>query len=160
MAVKVNRAGRLNRQVAGEFTEFESEVRNSGQYFSKLTRKVRELEVLITGGGNTVTVTGAIPAGGVIVLAVVAKVINAITGSGGLATFSLGPAAAPTRYGTGKAIAAGTLVDIPDYLAAMAGPLYYAAATDLVFTANGAETFTSGKVRLGIIYEEATPPSR
>lgn len=158
MAVRVTRRGTLTRE-AGEYFKSEVDIIRQSFYGAKVTHKVRDLTVDISGGANTVTVTDAIPAGAGQVI-VLAKVLVAITGSGGLTGWTLGVSGAADRYtNSAKALTAGTKVEPSGYKTTETAFRLYPAAADLVFTANGAETFTSGKVRLIVAYLEGLAPT-
>ena len=102
--------------------------------------------ILSPGGGQATD--GQIPAGA-LVFGVTARVIEAI---GGAPTWSLGVAAAPTRYGAGIGAGQGAVL-----AGARGAPLAHAAATPLWITPE-AGAFTTGRVRLAIHFLTLSPP--
>jgi len=100
---------------------------------------VVEFEHQLTAGGAQVT-TGQIPAGS-LVLAVTARVQQAITGVAG---WSLGVTEADTRYGSGLATGAGAGI-----VGVTGAPLAYRANIGLRLTPSGG-TFTGGRVKFNI----------
>ena len=95
--------------------------------------------------GASVTLTGLIPAGAVIV-GVTTKVTTAITGA---TSFSVGTAAAPTRFGTTLPLIIGSTSDNRNWTS---GTIEcFPTATDIVLTAIG-PNFTAGVVYVSVQY--------
>lgn len=103
--------------------------------------------------GATGTAVGAIPAGSW-VLGVTCRVITAITGA---TDFQVGTIADPDAWGAAVDIILGATNSSEDFTIATLP--FYAAATDIVVTANGG-AFVSGGVRLAIQYITVTPPTQ
>jgi hypothetical protein len=158
MGWQVNRHG-YGGGCAGERLQSEVDIIRAGEYGYKSARKVKQIVVDCTDeGDDVVTVAGAIPAGACDVL-VSARVIAAITGEAGIASFSLGVTGDADRFAAGKALAAGTTVGPADYAADQTAPGLYPAATDILITSNGSKDIEGGKVRLVIEYAAVTPPT-
>ena len=95
--------------------------------------------------GASVTSTGLIPAGAIVV-GVTAKVLTAITGA---TSWQLGTAADPDRFAASGGIALGSTTDNRNWTS---GALEcFLAATDVVLTANGSN-FTGGAVYISVQY--------
>ncbi len=115
-----------------------------------------------SSGTGTETVTGAIPAG--CLLLGVSNFVQTILAGAGLTTWSAGtPGVGNTdRFATGKALAAGTTTTLADFKVEAAADYalgrIYPAATDLVFTA-AAGVFSSGVIRYTIHYLALTAAS-
>ena len=104
---------------------------------------------------NVVTMTsGSLPAASLI-LGLTCKNTVAITGSGGFATYAIGNGTTANKWGATVAKALNTTANIGDYAAG--GPTYQLAAGSLVFTANGAETFTAGVISCTVYSINFTP---
>lgn len=101
--------------------------------------------------GATATWTAAIPAGSLF-LGVTSRVTTLITGA---TSFKIGDGSDVDRWGATVAVAAGTTSGIPEFT--ITSPVYYAAATNIVLTANGSN-FTAGAVRLAVYYTLLDPP--
>ncbi|BDW85007.1 DUF2793 domain-containing protein [Roseicyclus marinus] len=100
------------------------------------------------GGGPSVTTAPVIPARAT-VFGVTGRVVEAITG--GAASWSLGVAGDPGRFGTGLGMGQNSWVNGP------AAPVVYWDATALVLTAAG-PAFTGGLVRFAVHYTELFLP--
>lgn len=125
---------------------------------AKVIEYVKELEIDMVSGSDTVVVEDAIPAGAYDVH-VAGRVVTTIVMGGGGATFKVGTAGAiddDDAFGSGLAKAAGTTFS-PE--AETAGGMTYDADTDIEFVAN-AGTWTSGTVRLVIAYRKFTAPTQ
>ncbi|KKL64684.1 hypothetical protein LCGC14_2162550 [marine sediment metagenome] len=104
----------------------------------------------VTGmSGATVTASTLIPAGSLVV-GVSLLVTTNITGAN---TFDVGDGVDVDRWGAAIALASSTTTDIADFT--ILNPVNYAAATDVVLTANGPD-FTAGAVRLTVHYLDLT----
>lgn len=112
--------------------------------------RVRQLDHVIAAGATSTTAI-AIPSHAQ-VIAVTARVIAAVTGTG-LASFSIGVAADAGRYGTGIGLA------LNSYARGITGaPVTYYADTALLLTPN-AGAFVGGTVRLAVHLREVIVPS-
>lgn len=100
--------------------------------------------------GASVTASNLIPAGSFII-GITVRVTTTITGA---TTFDIGDGIDVDRWGAAIALPAGTTTDITDFTAAGFGQ--FAAANDVVLTANGAN-FTAGAVRVTVHYLDLTP---
>ncbi len=102
----------------------------------------------------TSTISNFIPAGS-FVLAVSIRVTTAVTTDGADPDdFDIGTAADPNLYGSVISGAVNTTTTIADQTAVT--PIIYAAATDLIFDATGAEAFTAGVIRATVHYIDIT----
>jgi hypothetical protein len=115
----------------------------NGQEF--LMQTASELKSAMSGA--TVTCTGLIPAGS-LVLGVCVRVNTLITGA---SAFTIGDGTTVDRWGTGIAVAAGTVTSGADFAVATTAPKYYPAATNVVLTAT-TSNFTAGAVRVTVYY--------
>lgn len=106
------------------------------------------LETLVTLSGTSTNASLQIPAN-CIVLAVGARVVTAITGSG-VTAYEVGVSGNLSQFGSGLSIAAGSA----NY--GLIGPTAFYSATTLVLTATGG-SFSAGQVRLSIAYILANP---
>jgi len=104
----------------------------------------------VLGAGSTSDTGLIIPANSV-VYGVAGRVTAAITGA--LATWQLGVAGSPDRYGSGLGIGAGSYA-----LGLTTSPLTYYADTALQLTATGGD-FAAGTVRLAVHYAQITLPN-
>jgi hypothetical protein len=104
--------------------------------------------LLATTSGSSVSATDLIPANSV-VLGVSARVVAEVTGA---TDFDIGDGSTVDRFGDGIAVAAGTVSADPIV------PEPYAAATDVVLTANGGN-FTAGSVRVSVHYIALSAPT-
>jgi hypothetical protein len=95
--------------------------------------------------GASVTATGLIPAGAVVV-GITAKVLTAVTGA---TSWQLGTAADPDRFAAAGGIALGSTTDNANWTAG--GIECFPAATNLVLTANGSN-FTAGSIQISVQY--------
>ena len=102
--------------------------------------------------GSSVTISGIIPTG-VHVLAVTARVTTEITGPAG---FDLGDGSTVDRWGNSIAVAAGTTVDISDYVADGFGD--FPSGSDIVLTSDGVD-FTAGVVAVTVFYYQVIAPT-
>ena len=114
---------------------------------SALTLNVAEIAVSGLSGA-TVTASGAIPAGALVVACAV-RVTTAITGA---TSFSVGYTGSTSAFGSGLSIASGSTNE------GMIGPNPFYSATDVVLTAAGGG-FTGGAVRLSVMFLNMTPPT-
>lgn len=114
-------------------------------------------ELLATTSGATVTTTGLIPAGAV-VLGHSLRVTTAVTTSSATNTFDSGDSGDADRYGAAIAGAGGTTADESDYTADPAGT-WSASGREIILDAAGAETFTAGAVRVTVFYLLTTAPT-
>lgn len=111
--------------------------------------RAQEFDHVIAAGATSIT-TVQIPSHAQ-VLAVTARVIEAIAGSG-MTSFSIGVAADPVRYGSGIGLG------LNAYAKGITGsPVSYYADTALVLSAD-VGSFASGRVRLAVHLLEVTPP--
>ena len=95
--------------------------------------------------GASVTSTGLIPAGAIVV-GVTAKVLTAVTGA---SSWQLGTAADPDRFAASGGIALGSTTDNRNWTS---GALEcFLSATDIILTANGSN-FTAGAVYISVQY--------
>jgi hypothetical protein len=95
--------------------------------------------------GASVTLTGLIPAGAVVV-GVTAKVTTAVTGATGV---DIGTAADTDRFGANRPVALGTTTDNRDWTA---GTIEcFPSATNIVLTAVGSN-FTGGAMYVSVQY--------
>jgi hypothetical protein len=124
-----------------------SNVLASGPNGSALTVNVAEQELTGLSGASVIAPT-QIPAGA-LVLAVSARVVTAIAGA---TSFEVGYSGSLGAFGSGLGIAAGTTNE------GMIGPNPFYNATTIVLTPSGGN-FTSGAVRLAIMYLSFTPPA-
>lgn len=113
---------------------------------------VFEEDLVLTGAFTDTEIV--IPANS-LVFWVTARVIEDVVTSSATNTFNYGIAGALTRYGSGITGAANSSHPGPDSSGA---PRFYTAETAIRFDAPGAETFSSGTVRVTILYEEAFIP--
>lgn len=113
--------------------------------------KAGVLEIDHVIGAGPVSASSAMIPGGVLVLGVTARVIEAIEGS--LNSWSLGNAGAEDRFGSGLGVAAGSWAR-----GLLSQPMAYWAPEALQLTAAGGE-FASGRVRLAIHYLELMLPT-
>jgi hypothetical protein len=104
--------------------------------------------LLATTSGSSVSATDLIPAN-CVVLGVSARVIAEVTGA---TDFDIGDGSTVDMFGDGIAVAAGTVSADPIV------PEPYAAATDVVLTANGGN-FTAGSVRVSVHYIAISAPT-
>ncbi|HEU00507.1 hypothetical protein LCGC14_0987170 [marine sediment metagenome] len=112
--------------------------------------ELKQATTEVTGmSGATVTATTLIPAGSLVV-GVSLRVTTNITGAN---TFDVGDGVDVDRWGAAVALASSTTTDIADFT--ILNPVNYAAATDVVLTANGPD-FTAGAVRLTVHYLDLT----
>lgn len=102
--------------------------------------------------GATATATNLIPAG-TLVLGVTVRVTTLIEGA---TSFDIGDGSDVDRWGASIAVAANTTTSIADFT--IASPIYYAAATSVVLTANGSN-FTAGAVRVILHCLRVTAPT-
>ena len=108
---------------------------------------------LAPDGGTTITFTDLIPAGSM-VLAVLIQV--ALTFGGSVAALAVGDGSDADKWGAAIASAAGTVSSPADFTAA--GPTLYAAATDVVLTADDTLVEDAGKVYVTVFYYTASVP--
>lgn len=109
--------------------------------------KIRRLSEVLTLTGATTDTTIEIPAGALVLWAMV-RVTTAVVTSGATNTFDYGIVGDLTRYGDDIAGALGTTNAGVD--SGLLGR-YYLAATKIRFDGPGAETFSSGAVRVSIL---------
>ena len=110
--------------------------------------KVDEVEHVI-GAGAVSTTTGQI-ASGVMVIAVTARVLVAVTGT--LTSWQLGSAAAANRFGSGLGLGAGSYAR-----GMLSQPMTYWGAAPLLLTATGG-VFAGGRVRIAVHYLDLSLP--
>jgi hypothetical protein len=111
--------------------------------------KLNVSELAVSGlSGASVTATGAIPAGALVV-ACAARVTTAIAGA---TSFSVGYTGSTSAFGSGLSISAGSTNE------GMIGPNPFYSATNVILTAAGGN-FTAGAVRLSVMYLTMTPPA-
>jgi len=111
---------------------------------------VKKATTELTGlSGATATAASLVPAGS-LVLAVTTRVTTLITGA---TTFDIGDGTDVDAFGAAIAVAATTTTDLTDYT--ITAPPIYAAASDIVLTANGG-SFSAGAVRITVHYLSAT----
>ncbi len=110
--------------------------------------RLREIDHTLTPGASAI-VAGAIPDKAV-VIGVTARVTGAISGA---ASWSLGVAEAPDRYGTGFGVGLGAVAE-----GVTGQPQAYYGGTDLVLTAAGG-AFAGGAVRLAVHYLSVSAPA-
>jgi hypothetical protein len=106
------------------------------------------LETLVTLSGASTNAGVQIPANS-IVLAVSARVVAVITGSG-VTAYEVGVSGNPSQFGSGLSLATGST----NY--GLIGPTAFYSATTLTVTATGG-SFSGGQVRLSIAYMLANP---
>lgn len=110
--------------------------------------RIREFDHVVAAGSVSVTAE-TIPAN-VLLLAVTARVIDAVTGS--LTSWQLGVAGAPDRFGSGLGLAAGSFAR-----GLLGSPMAQYDPEPLTLTAAGG-SFAGGKVRLAVhSYEPSLP---
>ena len=110
--------------------------------------RTSEIDHPVTAGAAS-SVAGAIPSDA-IVYGVTGRVLTTI---GGAASFEVGVAGSPDRYGSGFGTGAGS------FTRGLTGtPLAYYAPTDLILTAQGGVFDGSGSLRLAVHYAELTIP--
>lgn len=109
--------------------------------------KTKELTATLTGA--SVTLTGAIP-GGCLLLGVQGRITTAITGASG---YQVGVTGDLTRWVNRDDTAAGSLFNVNTYAAAEVSPRYYPAGSDIIITARTAD-FTAGALRIVLSYVE------
>lgn len=102
--------------------------------------------------GQTVTVSGIIPAGSFLV-GITTRVTTEITGPAG---FDIGDGSTTDRWGNSILVALNTTSDITDYVAEGSGT--FAAAGDVVLTSDGVD-FTAGQVRVTVHYMQLVAPT-
>ncbi|WP_201158061.1 DUF2793 domain-containing protein [Rhodobaculum claviforme] len=110
--------------------------------------RVKEFEHVVAPG--SVSQSDAVIPANVLVLAVTARVTQSITGS--LATWRLGVAGAPDRYGSGLGREVGAFAR-----GLLGTPMAHYAATPLVLSATGG-SFAGGRVRIAVHYYEPSLP--
>lgn len=121
---------------------------NNGAFYYPV--RVATVSLNTTGGAGTQDATALIPAGS-LVHGVIVRVTTIITGC---TSFSIGVVGATTNWGTGILVAANTTTTGADFVAGWQ-PTNYAAATDVRLTAaGGGAVFTTGAVRLAVIYSK------
>jgi hypothetical protein len=106
----------------------------------------------LTSGGTANCGSSLIPAGST-VYGCVTRVTTLITGA---TSIDVGDGTDADRWGDNEAVTAGTVVDGDEFTAG--DPVWYAAATNVVYTANGSN-FTAGKVRCACLIGRLTPPT-
>lgn len=124
-----------------------------GAHGSSLALKSKSQRVAMVGGAGTVTLTDFIP-DGIIIVACLGKVTQALSGSG-LTTWSVGREADTNLFGATLALTAGTTFGPTDSTAAL--PETQTAERDLVFTA-AAGVFSAGEVVITMFYYEGVGP--
>ncbi len=108
--------------------------------------RVVEIDQVLSGASTT---TASVIPDKAVVLGVTGRVIEAV---GGAASWSLGVAGSPDRYGSGYGTGAGSLAH-----GVTGQPQAYYGGTALVLTATGG-SFTGGTVRLAVHMMEIMPP--
>ena len=101
------------------------------------------------GAGPTSTTVPQIP-GGVMMVAVTARVLEAITGAA--TSWQLGSAGASDRFGSGLGLGVGAYAR-----GMLSQPMTYWSATPLLLTATGGD-FAAGKVRFALHYLDISVP--
>lgn len=101
-------------------------------------------------GAGTTSVTAAQIGSGEMVIAVTARVLEAVTGT--LTSWQLGTAGAADRFGSGLGLGAGSYAR-----GMLSQPLTYWGAAPLVLTATGG-VFAGGRVRLAVHYLDISLP--
>lgn len=118
-----------------------------GAHGSSLTLNC--VEIALAGlSGASVTASGAIPAGALVV-GCSECVTTAITGA---TSFSVGYTGSTSAFGSGLGISLGSTNR------GLIGPNPFYSATDIIVTAAGG-SFTGGAVRLALMYLALTPPT-
>lgn len=109
--------------------------------------KTKELTATLTGA--SVTLTGAIPAG-CLLLGVQGRITTAITGATG---YQVGVTGDLTRWVNRDDTAAGSVFGVNTYAATETAPRYYPSNPDIIITARTAN-FTAGALRIVLSYVE------
>ena len=104
--------------------------------------------------GTTVTLTGLIPAGS-LVIGVTARVTTLVAGP---TSWMIGITSDTDKFGTGLALAANTtLTSLVGAASDSLFPFYRVAATDVLITRGSASDFTAGNIRVTVHYISLTP---
>lgn len=112
------------------------------------TISIKQATTSITcSSGATCTATNLIPAGAMVV-GVTTRVTTLVTGA---TTFDIGDGSTADLFGDDEAVAANSTTGLADHKATWTGPKLYAAATNVVLTANGGN-FSAGVVRITVHY--------
>ena len=121
--------------------------------------KLRTREVFITPvlTGAVVTMTGLIPAT-VWCWGVVVQILEDITGS--LTTFDVGDGTDVDRWGAGILLVEGTRTNSNSFTAATSMGFFTTTAVDVVLDADGANTFSGGTIRVGVMLSDITSNTR
>jgi len=97
--------------------------------------------------------TGLIPAT-VWCWGVVVEILEDITGT--LTTFDIGDGVDVDRWGAGILLVAGTRTNSDSYTAATSMGFFTTTAVDVVLDADGANTFSDGTIRVGVMVSDIT----
>ncbi len=127
--------------------------------FPGLASKVRYREGthLPTLTGATVVIANFLPAT-TWIWGVVVEVLEDITGT--LTTFDVGTAADPDLWGGGTLLVQGTRTNSDDFTAVGAMGFFNLTALDVQLDADGANTFSSGIIRVGAMISDITSNTR
>jgi hypothetical protein len=117
--------------------------------------KLRFREIVATPAitGATVTVTGHIPAK-TWCWGVTIEILEPVTGS--LTTFDVGDGTDVDRWGAAIVLTAGTRTTSTSFTAANSFGFFTTTAVDVVLDADGANTFSSGVVRISTVISDIT----
>lgn len=146
----------VNQVVFGSTTapvlDFQTGVETNGASLSVRSSS----ELLAVGTGATATTTNLIPAGASL-LAVTARVTTAVT-STGAATFDVGDAVDPDRYGATIVGNLATTLTAANYTADPSG-VWSSSPREIILSAPGVQSFTAGAVRICAHYTLPTAPT-
>ena len=130
---------------------FDARLKDKVDLFVGKGGRVRAQEVvsLPTLTGATVTVSNLIPAT-VFLLGVFVEVLSEVSGT--LATFDVGDGSDVDRWGAGIGLTELTRTTNDDFTATDSMGVFILSATDVVLDADGANAFSAGTIRIGVVF--------